>query len=673
MASNSDIFQQVRSAVDIVDIIAEHVALKKAGREFKGLCPFHEDHRPSMAVVPHKQIFHCFVCGMGGDVFKFVKEYHKMGNGEALRFLAQKAGIQLPELPRSGYGGGAKQEGPSQREQIAQDNEWACKFFEQHLRTPAGQEGLNYLHSRGLTDETIAKFRLGWSMGWTDLINAGLRLGIPGDRLVNAGLAKSRQDGSPYTVFRDRVMFPIIDSTGRVLAFGGRILVEKRDEQGIVVEPKYLNTPETHLFNKSQSAYGLNHARQHIVRTRTAVIVEGYMDVIACHQSGVSNVIATLGTALTPDHARMLKNYAQTIVLMFDSDDAGYRAADRALETFIRSPLDIKLSSVPEGKDPCDYCMKNLGNGGAMFQKLIDNSTDALTYQWQRLQKQFSATDSLSARQEAIQQFMRYVAVAMDAGHDGQAREMDPIRRGLILSKISSLVGMPLEDVSQTLLRLARTEAVRAQPRTPSAPGSAGGISAETSPQPNASANPDGTLSPGTARPLNVRQLRESGAAEAWVLGVLLVEPKLYDEVRDQINAQLFAIDCLRPLALVLIEYLDNASELDQCSLADFISMINNGDLVRQAIEIESLMNDWLNGAGLSPAQEKLLKHLHAESNRSLRDPLLGALQELVRINEAQSQQNTPIDDPAALQAFLDQAKARNQQGGDFRRLAHPS
>ena len=403
MPDHSDIFEKVRAATDIVEIIGEHVALKRAGKEFKGLCCFHDDHKPSMAVVPQKQIFHCFVCGTGGDVFKFVKEYHKLTNGEALRMLAQRAGIKLPDLPRTGRGGGqATTEGPSIREQIAATNDWACTFFQKHLRSPEGKLGLDYLHSRGLTDETIDKFRLGYAPdSWTALTNAAMRLGTKADTLEQAGLIKKRQDGSPYDIFRGRVIFPIIDATGgggsngRVIAFGGRVLVEKRDEAGIVVEAKYLNTPETHLFNKSASVYGLNFARPQIVRTRSAIVVEGYMDVIACHQAGVTNVIATLGTALTQEHARILKNYAQTIVLLFDSDDAGRRAADRALEVFVRGTLDIKLASVPDGKDPCDFCMKN---GGDAFQKISDAATDAMTYQWNRLAKQFHATQSVGAK-----------------------------------------------------------------------------------------------------------------------------------------------------------------------------------------------------------------------------------------------------------------------------------
>jgi len=319
------------------------------------------------------------------------------------------------------------------------------------------------LHARGLTDETITKFRLGMSPeGWTGLATAALRLGISNEHLLEAGLIKQRQDGSPYDAFRNRVIFPIIDASGgggRIVAFGGRILAEKRDEAGNVVEAKYLNSPDTRLFNKSESLYGLNLARQQVSRTRTAIVVEGYMDVIACHQAGVSQVIATLGTALTAEHARILKNYAQTVVLVFDSDDAGRRAADRALEVFVRGSLDIKLTNVPDGKDPCDFCIKN---GGEPFQKLVDGAADALAYKWQQLQTQFHGTSSVTARQEAVTTYLRFVAAALEGDPEhGVVPNIDPVRRGLLLAKVAGLVNMPAGQLQETLTKLARTQAPR--------------------------------------------------------------------------------------------------------------------------------------------------------------------------------------------------------------------
>ena len=682
MADHHEIFEQVRSAVDIVEVIGESIALKRAGREFKGLCPFHDDRRPSMAVVPHKQIFHCFVCGTGGDVFKFVREYHKLSAGEALRVLAQRAGIKLPELPRSGGRGGqsGSNEGPTIREQIASTNEWACDFFQKQLLTPQGKAGLDYLHSRGLTDDTIAKFRLGFAPdSWTGLVNAAMRLSIKPEHLFDAGLIKKRQDGSPYDVFRNRVIFPIIDATGgasgngRVIAFGGRILQEKRDEAGHVTEAKYLNSPETRLFNKSESMYGLNLARQQIIRTRTAVVVEGYMDVIASHQVGVTNVIATLGTALTPEHARALKNYAQTIVLLFDSDDAGFRAADRAMEVFVRGTLDITLASVPDGKDPCDFCMKN---GGEPFQKLIDNAVDAMTYQWNRLAKQFHATQSLTAKQEAITQFMRFVGTAMESGGGAGGQNMDPIRRGLLFSKLANLTGMSLDDVTATLKRLGH----QGGPPRAQATKHSQAHGSESVGVPTAGDNWPSMqeAAPPKARP-NISQLKGLDAAEGWLLGALLTQPPLYDKLRDDLSLTLFIT--FHDLASHLIEYFDNHPDLSTCTLAQIISDFDEhgaGELVRDAIELEQKTSDWLDPANFSPNQVKLLKQSVDDRGLSLPNVAQDSLHEL-RTTRAHEDPSITADlgdaDPTAPPApevdpafaSIMEAVKRNSQGGNRR------
>ena len=606
-----------------------------------------------MAVVPHKQIFHCFVCGTGGDFFKFVELYHKMTKGETLRMLAQRAGIKLPELPRRGGGGGGPEkdkDGLTPRERIANTNEWACTFFEKHLRTPSGKAGLDYFYRRGLTDETIAKFRLGMSPdGWTGMVNAAMRLGISTENLAEAGLIKQRQDSSPYDAFRNRVIFPIIDATGgkpgagRVIAFGGRILEEKRDEAGNVVEAKYLNSPDSRLFNKSESLYGLNLARQQIIRTRTAIVVEGYMDVIACHQAGVTNVIATLGTALTPDHARILKNYAQTIVLVFDSDDAGRRAADRALEVFVRGSLDVKLAAVPDGKDPCDFCMKHAGDGGAAFQKLVDAGADALTYKWESLKGQFHANDSITARQEAITTFLRYVAAAMEntAAHTGSASAMDPVRRGLLMAKIAGLVSLPMAELQTTLKKLAQQSPANAYRPGPNSSGSAGAPTASSNagafPNPGDVIETDGDPhAVAVAARVDIRTLKGLDAAEGWLLGALLTQPALYEKVRNDLSLSLF--QTFHALANVLIEYFDNHSDLAACSLAELTTTLEESgnaapsaasELVRQAIELEQKTSEWLEPSNLSPNHAKLLQLLTTDRGLTLETLVLDHLKEL--------------------------------------------
>jgi DNA primase len=449
MSDSSGIFQKVRDAVRIEDIIGEHIALKRSGKELVGLCPFHDDRRPSMYVSPQKQIFSCFVCASAGDVFRFVQNYHKMTPGEALRYLAGKAGVTLPELSSRK---GADSATPRQR--LYEVNEWAMEHFRQCLLSRGGAAAMAYLRSRGLTPETIENFRLGLAPeGWTHLTDAATRKGHTRQELIKTGLGKARADGSVFDVFRNRVMFPICDVTGRVVAFGGRVIPAavpgKADAKtGVPTEegPKYLNSAETPIFMKREALYGLDVARPEMLRTKTAVVVEGYMDVIACHQAGVTNVVATLGTSLSAEHARLLRRFIETVVLTFDNDEAGRRAADRALEVFIREPVEVKIAGVPDGKDPCDYCMSH---GGEAFKQVVGQALEALEFQWKILSGAFRATDSLVQKQQAATAMLRMVAMAM------HGTTMDVLRRGLFINRISELIGISVDDVVRSLGKIS--------------------------------------------------------------------------------------------------------------------------------------------------------------------------------------------------------------------------
>ena len=260
MSDATHIFQKVRDAARIEEVIGEHVSLRPAGRELVGLCPFHDDRRPSMHVVPHKQIYWCFVCGAGGDVFRFVQNYHKMTAGEALRFLAQRYGIQLPEFHSENPG--AKQ-AVSLREKTFAANQWALKIFKDNLQAATGRAVLDYLHQRGLTDNTIEEFQLGFALdGWTNLVSTAVRDGVSSQLLLSSGLFKTRSDGSPFDAFRNRVIFPIQDLSGRIIGFGGRILPGGKtaiDSPDAKVEtdeqsPKYLNTPEIRAIFQTGNA-----------------------------------------------------------------------------------------------------------------------------------------------------------------------------------------------------------------------------------------------------------------------------------------------------------------------------------------------------------------------------------------------------------------------------------
>ena len=327
---------QVAEATDIVEVVGQFIALKKRGKEFLGICPFHQDHRPSLNVSPSKQIFKCFACGAGGGVFQFLQQHLKLSFPEAVRELANRAGIPVPadEAP-------ARPDSSPSGESLLKMTTFAARFFRDQLNSPAGSDALEYARARKLTDESIARFGLGFAPdSWDALRSAAVGAGFTDRQLAAAGLVAEREDGSSYDRFRNRLMFPILDAAGRVVAFGGRAMEQTE-------RAKYLNSPETALFDKSANLYALNWSRRGIVDSGQAVVVEGYLDALMCIQEGVVNVVATLGTALTERHVRVLARVAREVVLVFDSDVAGQAATERAVELFLMQRLNVRMGTVP--------------------------------------------------------------------------------------------------------------------------------------------------------------------------------------------------------------------------------------------------------------------------------------------------------------------------------------
>lgn len=436
----------MRDASDIVAVVGEHVALKPKGREYVCLCPFHDDRNPSMCVIPAKQIFHCFVCGSGGDVFTFIQKYHSMGFREALEYLAQRGNIELTPFKPSNPNSPAAVEqanGIGKREIMAA-NETAQSFFSAILSHPEhGTLARDVIERRGISDEMIVKFAIGASPDrWDGLLmtaqNKKMNLGA----MVAAGLIKERENADGhYDALRNRLIFPICDQIGRVIAFGGRKINEED-------EPKYLNSPETQAFRKSTTLYGINHAARAIKRERTAVIVEGYTDVIACHQAGVENVVGTLGTALTKGHATVLRRLCDTVVLLFDGDDAGIKAADRAIEVLLSETIDIRiaaLSGFTDAKDP-DELLKREG-GAEVFRKVIDGSVDLIKWRFDRLRKELS--DAGPAR--IAQRIEEEIAKLSDLG----LAELAPVRRRLMIRQIAQAARIE-EGVVNAAIRTGR-------------------------------------------------------------------------------------------------------------------------------------------------------------------------------------------------------------------------
>ena len=360
--------EQVRSSADIVDVISGYVALKKRGHNFWGCCPFHGEKTPSFAVNPEKNMFYCFGCHEGGDVFKFIMKSENCGFLDAVKLLANKYNIPIPETQKNAQELARER----QLQEVVATNELATRYFQGCLlRTDHGKPALAYLAGRGIGQDIIDSFSLGYSLdSYTSLVNNLGRRNCTPDQLVKSGLALQGRDGGVYDKFRQRIMIPIKDIRGRVVGFGGRILGEG--------QPKYMNTGETSFFNKRYLLFGLNLALQEVRKSRQVIIVEGYMDAISLHAAGISNVVASMGTAFAVEQARLLKRLGAELVFCYDSDKAGRRAAVRATTIARAEGLKVRIATVPQGKDPDEYIRQQ---GKEAFLQVIKNAVEGIEFQ----------------------------------------------------------------------------------------------------------------------------------------------------------------------------------------------------------------------------------------------------------------------------------------------------
>lgn len=455
--SRSDLSDRDRvlELTDLVSLVGESVVLRPKGREHMGLCPFHEDRRPSFSVVTHKgnAFYNCFACGASGNAIDFMVNYHRMDFLEALRFLAQRAGIQLQARGSTG----PRSSDPDSPASLRRANEAALRFFSRALIDPAiGSAAKKALDDRGIDAKMIERFALGASPASGDGLahyveKLAAHQNQSGDEQLDPAIIRAsfeaagllRRRGSLVDAFRNRVMFPIADELGRCIAFGARA-IDPEDQ------PKYLNSPESALFHKSQSLYGINLAKRAIIQSRTAIITEGYTDVIACHRAGIENAVATLGTALTRDHARILQRLCDTIVLLFDGDTAGQRAADRALEIFFAAPVDLKICKLPDQLDPDELLRQP--NGRERFDLAIAQSEDALTHLVGNFRRELDAHPGLSARQRTIETMLTKL-VSLGLG------SLDGIRRRLVIDSIAATSGVAVVEIERFLKASKRATA----------------------------------------------------------------------------------------------------------------------------------------------------------------------------------------------------------------------
>jgi DNA primase len=523
---------RVLAAVDIVQLVSRTVALKKRGKNFLGLCPFHQEKTPSFNVLPDRQIFYCFGCKKTGNAIDFVMERDRLEFFDALKQLADELRIELPR-------GSGNKEQAGERQRLLDAQSAGVGFFRRIFTADSrGQTARQYMEGRGFDAQTLDAFKVGYAPNAWDSVSSSPEFkSFEPNLLQLAGLLKVRESGDgSYDTFRDRVMFPIRDETGKTIAFGGRVL------PGSDNPAKYLNSPETPIFSKSKCAFGLDMARQRIVETRTAVIVEGYTDVMMAHQYDVKNVVSILGTAMTESHVGLLRRFADKIVLLFDADTAGEGAAERSLELFLTQPVEIGIATLPAGKDP-DEVLLNSGKPG--MEQIIADAVPALDFLWKKLRRELMASENdLTGRQRAIDAFLAMMAKAQ--GHS------DRLRWNAALVRVGHLTEIRTEELTR---RIRTVHTAKPAP---------------------------GTRAPTSKRAVKAAILGARERAERTLLGALLCEPSHWNDVQKSIHSESFTEPALRALAIVLWDHYRNEGVIP---LNEFLDLLA-GDLKSLALEL---------------------------------------------------------------------------------------
>ncbi len=442
MAQNfQDFKQEVLEKNELVELVSEYAKLKRVGSRYAALCPFHNDKKsPSLSISPEKQLFYCFGCGASGNAIDFIMRIENLDFQDALKYLADRAHVPIPE-----FGSLEDQKkraaAADKRQRICEINAAAARYFFENLATPKGESAYQYLKKRGITNTTIKKFGLGFAPeGWSNLLDYLAKKGYKAHEVYEAGLAKSRENGSYYDVFHDgRVIFPIINAHGAIIGFGGRVMTG--DGSGA----KYLNSPETVVFKKKENLFGLNLAKND--RSGVMLLMEGYMDVISLHQAGIGNAVASLGTAFTPEQARLLKKYAQRAVLCYDADQAGQKATLRAGQILTDAEIKTRVLTITDGKDPDEFIQSK---GPEMFRILIDDAKPLFMYRMDHLKQNYDLKDT-----EQVIEFTEAAAAVL-------AEINKPTERELYLKQAAATAGVSEESLlTQVNVLLRKKDAMQ--------------------------------------------------------------------------------------------------------------------------------------------------------------------------------------------------------------------
>ena len=598
MRYSDDIIEEVRQKNDIVDVVSQYVRLTRRGSTYFGLCPFHNEKTPSFSVTPGKQMYYCFGCGAGGNVYNFIMEYENYTFGEALKHLADRAGVELPKIEYSRE----VREKAEQRAELLEINKQAAQYYYYQLRTEGGKIGYQYLSGRGLSEETMRKFGLGYS----DKFGGGLykflkSKGYSDERLRESGLFNVDERHGMYDKFWNRVIFPIMDVNNRVIGFGGRVMGDGK--------PKYLNSPETKIFDKSRNLYGLNIART--TRKKYLILCEGYMDVISMHQAGFTNAVASLGTALTSGHASLLKRYTQEVLLLYDSDEAGIRAALRGIPILRDAGVSSRVVNLKPYKDPDEF-IKNMG--AEAFEERLRQASDSFMFRVSIAESEFPMDEP----QGQNRFFERCAELLLEL--------KDELERNLyieaIVKKYRGQYGVSVENLRKRVNILALK-----------------GTPAENRTQPKTSGGQN-------------KKKKESASdqAQKLMLTWLVTYPGIFDKVAQYLNAEDFIVPLYKEVAQMLFRQREEEGQVNPARL------LNSFTDSEEQREVASLFNATIH---LENQQEQ---------DQAFADTLLRIKSESL----AERNRNWDPTDMAGLQQIV-KAKKELEELGRKRRELHIS
>ena len=578
MAFPESFLQELKMRNDITEIVSAYVGLKRRGRNMVGLCPFHGEKTPSFNVYTENGSFYCFGCGVGGDVITFIMKIENLDYVEAVKFLAQRAGMNVPE---NSYDDSMSK----LRTRIFEANREAARFYYATLQTPQGAVGLEYLHRRALSDRTIRHFGLGFADNdWTSLCKHLYDKGFRDDEIVAANLGVRRRNGGGiYDRFTNRVMFPIIDLRGNVVAFGGRIMTDEK--------PKYLNTSDTPVFKKSTNLFSLNNAKNS--GSRTLILCEGYMDVITLNQAGFTNAVATLGTALTSEQAMLMKRYADEIVICYDSDEAGQKATARAISILRNAGVLIRVLSVPSGKDPDEFIKSKGKDGPAAFKAIIEKSGNDVEYRLSKLRQLYNA-ETTDGKVAYLNEAARVVSTISS-----------PIERDVYATKICNELGIDKGAFNQQMSRILHSsnrEAAKKEIRQ---------IQTDLSGR-NDKINTE-----------HYKKPRSSSAEEALVV-YLINNPDCANEISEKVKPEQFQNSFIRRYYEYVLNRIENGLEPLTNLAADFTA-----DEVSKLYE---LMSRSIPAASNTDAMREYIKVINEESTKLTADDVKSLSDEELKV-----------------------------------------